>query len=276
MNYGKHTNTGSRIVRRKTAPGVKGGKVQRKNRGDDEPTIYSGPLTIRTEVPRWPNLHALREEDIHRFIEILPDWKELSRGLEEIVLADRYEKDVDGWYSPGTVALCAWPDGLTDIWPAVHYDEHREVLDRLGVPCERELAYYCHLNSTYAKELDARRSKRVLRECPPGYDDDLSVEVLTPSHEWALSSGSNTTVLSIVATSNGLDVYEVVYKCRFEESTVRAYLLLHIFLHELGHHYDNITTPYKGWTVRGEVYAEEYALRYEQQIWSKYCDVFGP
>ena len=108
MHYGNHSNTGSRFVRRKTAPGVKGGKVQRKNRRDDEPAIYSGSLTIRTEVPRWPNLHVLREEDIRKFIGILPDWEELSRGLEEIVLADRDEVEVDGWYSSGTVAICAW------------------------------------------------------------------------------------------------------------------------------------------------------------------------
>lgn len=272
---GNHSKTGSRFVQRKTAPKVRGGKVQRKNPRDVEASSHSGPLRIRTDVPRWPNRHVLREEDIQKFIGILPDWEELSRGLEEVVLADRDEEDVDGWYLSGTVAICAWPDGFIDTWPAAHFEEHRELLRRLGVLCRLELLHVCQLNRAYATELDAGRSKELLLECSPDHDDNLSVEILKTSHEWVLRNERDITVYSVVATGDGLQVYDVNYTCRFQESTARAYLLLHIFLHELGHHHDSITTPYKGWIVRGEEYAEKYAHRYERQIWDKYFKVFG-
>ena len=65
------------------------------------------------------------------------------------------------------------------------------------------------------------------------------------------------------------------YLCKFSESMVRAYQLLHIFLHELGHHHDRMTTRRQRGTGRGETYAEEYALRHEQLIWARYADRFG-
>ncbi len=62
--------------------------------------------------------------------------------------------------------------------------------------------------------------------------------------------------------------------CQFNDSTVRAYQLLHILLHELGHHHDRITTKAHRRTGRGEPYAEAYALRYETQIWERYLETF--
>ena len=60
------------------------------------------------------------------------------------------------------------------------------------------------------------------------------------------------------------------WRCEFTEGTVRAYQLLHILLHELGHHHDRITTRSKVESCRGEPYAEEYAHRYEARIWDDY------
>lgn len=57
------------------------------------------------------------------------------------------------------------------------------------------------------------------------------------------------------------------YVCHFAESQVRAYQLLHIFLHELGHHHDRYTT-------HGEGYAELYARKYETLIWERYLREF--
>ncbi len=229
-----------------------------------------------TEVPRWPNRHVLREDDVHKFISILPDWEKLSRGLEEVILANRDDEDVDGWYALGTVAVCAWPDGLTDTWPAAHYEEHRKLLERLGVPCEPEYLHVCHLSNAHVPELDARQPKNLLRHFPVDYGEDLTVEILKPSSEWALKDEDDVTVYSIVSAPKGVDVYDVYYKCRFQEGTVRAYQLLHIFLHELGHHHDNMTIPFKGWVVRGESFAEDYACKYERQIWDKYFEIFKP
>lgn len=62
--------------------------------------------------------------------------------------------------------------------------------------------------------------------------------------------------------------------CDFTENQIKAYLLLHIFLHELGHHHDRINTKSRKIT-RGENYAESYALKYEEIIWHKYFECFS-
>src|SRR5258708_2007616 len=41
------------------------------------------------------------------------------------------------------------------------------------------------------------------------------------------------------------------YLCKFTEESVRAYQLLHILLHELGHHHDRITTRLQKNAARG-------------------------
>jgi hypothetical protein len=62
---------------------------------------------------------------------------------------------------------------------------------------------------------------------------------------------------------------------RWTESTARAYQLLHVFLHELGHHHDQMTTRSRNTAARGETYAETYATRYADQIWGAYEAEFG-
>jgi hypothetical protein len=51
---------------------------------------------------------------------------------------------------------------------------------------------------------------------------------------------------------------------RFTEGQARAYQLLHILPHELGHHHDRITTRSRRRSARGEPYAEAYANRVAQ------------
>ena len=63
--------------------------------------------------------------------------------------------------------------------------------------------------------------------------------------------------------------------CEFTEAQARAYQLLHILLHELGHHHDRMTTKPKVRASRGEPYAEAYALQYEARIWDRYQEAFG-
>jgi len=61
---------------------------------------------------------------------------------------------------------------------------------------------------------------------------------------------------------------------RWTEGQARAFQLLHIFLHELGHHHDRMTT--RGSSIpRGEPYAETYANRYSASIWESYVRAFG-
>ena len=63
--------------------------------------------------------------------------------------------------------------------------------------------------------------------------------------------------------------------CKFTEAQARAYQLLHILLHELGHHHDRMTTKSQVRASRGEPYAEQYALTYEARIWEHYQETFG-
>lgn len=65
------------------------------------------------------------------------------------------------------------------------------------------------------------------------------------------------------------------YLCKFDERTVRGYQLLHILLHELGHHHDRMTTRAQKRACRGEKYAEEYARLHQASIWQAYQKVFA-
>ena len=62
--------------------------------------------------------------------------------------------------------------------------------------------------------------------------------------------------------------------CKWDERSARSFQLLDVFLHELGHHHDRMTTKSKRKAARGEPYAEEYALRYEALIWERFFQVF--
>ena len=81
-----------------------------------------------------------------------------------------------------------------------------------------------------------------------------------------------------IRDSLGIDCEETsdgYYLCKFDESDVRGYQLLHILLHELGHHHDRMTTRSQKRAGRGEKYAEEYARLYEASIWQQYQKMFS-
>ena len=59
-----------------------------------------------------------------------------------------------------------------------------------------------------------------------------------------------------------------------DEETVRAYQLLDVLLHELGHHHDRMTTGSQKRPARGETYAEQYAAQYAERIWDAYSAEF--
>jgi hypothetical protein len=63
-------------------------------------------------------------------------------------------------------------------------------------------------------------------------------------------------------------------RCWFEPATARDYLLMHVFLHELGHHHDRRTLR-RGGAMRGEDYAEAWAMARERDLWPRYRGVFG-
>ena len=198
-------------INRKSAPGVSGGRVQKKNNLEWTANYYTTAppsLVIDRQRPGPGYKHILMQRDVEKFIRLLPDWAELSRGLNAIVLAPG-EHRLNGYYGRGVVHVCAWTE---DLWidfanDTEFFKAHEPIFRRLDVP---------------------------MKQAEDGYT-----------------------------------------LCQFTPSTVRAYQLLHILLHELGHHYDRLTTKPHGRPNRGESYAEAYALAYEARIWEQYQEEFG-
>jgi hypothetical protein len=58
------------------------------------------------------------------------------------------------------------------------------------------------------------------------------------------------------------------------ENQVRAYQLLHVFLHELGHHQDRMTTRRGRRVARGEAYANAFAYELEELMRDDFVRVF--
>ena len=81
------------------------------------------------------------------------------------------------------------------------------------------------------------------------------------------------------STAELLDRLEVEIagnEVRWTEPQARAFQLLHILPHELGHHHDRIST--RDPALHGaaaEPYAEAYALRVMDEIWPAYLQRFG-
>ncbi len=199
-----------RTSHRKSAPKVVNGKVQRKNRTDLTATYFNTPQAtpvIDRLKPGFGYRHILKRKDVLTFIELLPDWKELSKGLNAVILAPG-DAVCAGWYRTiGIVAICAWDRDLWSTLSPIGFDFERRIIEKLGVPCE---------------------------ETPRGN-----------------------------------------FLCKWTESTIRAFQLLDVFLHELGHHHDRMTTKSQRRCCRGEGYAEQYAKRFGDLIWDRYIARFG-
>ena len=192
---------------RKTAPGVKNGRVKKKNRHERTPNYWNTrqpELVVDRERPGRGYWHLLRKSDVVRFVGLLPDWEELVVGLDAIVLAHGSSR-LDGFYRDGVIAISAWDREMAQVWTVEGADEHSDVLDLVGVKRE--------------------------------------------PHERGVL-------------------------CTFSVDSARAFQLCHVFLHELGHHVDNMSS--KGTCPdRGEPFAEAYAVRRGGAIWTRYCDTFG-
>ncbi|MFZ5891914.1 MAG: hypothetical protein ACOY0T_12740 [Myxococcota bacterium] len=64
-------------------------------------------------------------------------------------------------------------------------------------------------------------------------------------------------------------------ECRFTHAQAKAFLLLHVFLHELGHHVDRLESKQQNSSRRGEPFAEQYANELAAHLWDDYVRVFG-
>jgi hypothetical protein len=189
---------------------VKGGRPQRKNNWSLDPSDYFALPQAEIRIDRrsaGAGRHLITVAQLRAFVDLLPDWDTVAIGLNAIVL-DAWEWNTDGWHTPGVVGLCAWDRAL---WYPVFDDfveEHRELLDALGV-------------------------------------------------ERAATDAEGETEL------------------RWTVEQARAYQLLHVLPHELGHHHDRMTTRSKRASARGESYAEGYANKVFGTVLPTYAAHFG-
>ena len=178
---------------RRARPRVRHGRVQPQNRIRETPSYWNTRLpdiVIDVLRPGRGHRHVVRKRDVEAFIELIPDWAELSRGLSAVILDEG--GDCDGYYAAGRViAICAFERDLVVDRDAEYVRAHAGIFERLGVETE-------------------------------------------PHAEGAL--------------------------VHFTRGTARAFLLLHVFLHELGHHVDRMTTRSRHDCARGEPFAEAFAF----------------
>lgn len=127
---------------RKVTPRVRDGRAQPKDRRAQTQGLWSlpeGGCAVVRERPGRDHKHVLEVGDVERYLGLLPGRDEVVRGLRAVVLA-REEYDTEGWYDHrGVIGLCAWGRELwREVTPSF-YEEHREVLARLGVECVEAL-----------------------------------------------------------------------------------------------------------------------------------------
>lgn len=61
----------------------------------------------------------------------------------------------------------------------------------------------------------------------------------------------------------------------FTKKTACGFQLIHVFLHEVGHHYDRMQTKYKIEAPRGEIFAEGFGNRVADTMWTAFFREFG-
>ena len=121
---------------RRTAPGVKDGQVQRKNRHGRTPSYWTQHQTVPVfdkERPGPGHRHLLTTRDLDRFASLMSWWDEVAVGLDAVLLA-RAETSSDAWYDLGVVGLCAWPREIQCTWTQGYVQEHRDLLAAMNVP----------------------------------------------------------------------------------------------------------------------------------------------
>lgn len=204
----KGEDTMKRSFYRKVTPKVKAGTVQKKHRHQ-----YSTRLgyVIDRQSTGKGYKHVVTKRDIKDFVAIIPNWAELSDGIELILLSSGTD-DYAGLYehfnreSTAIIELPAWENDLWQVFEDWYFEDHRHIFDKLGV------AY---------------------------------------------------------------DKVEEGWECRFTLSQAKAFTLLHIFMHELGHHVDRMRGKSKRDLRGGEEFAEKYANDWFDRLWSEYISKSG-
>lgn len=140
---------------------------------------------------------------------------------------------------------------LIPDWDRLSQRLERIVLASAG-SCDGEYIFY-HREETSAIFLSA-------------WQEDLWMEIATDYFD------SHKEIFERLGVSH--DRLESKVFCRFTEAQVRAFMLLHVFMHELGHHHDRLQQKHRDGT-RGEDYAERFANSRFNQMFSDYIRAFG-
>ena len=245
---------------RKTTPRVKDGRVQRKNHRD-EWTVDDGPLEVVTEVPGLGYRHVLDEALLRQFMALVPDWERVSRGLRTVTLCEGDEYR-EGYYFDGRIELSAWSDPPAQTVGPWHFADHRAVWERLGIGWRDAPEMVAEIARDHKERLEEN-----LWDLFKHYD--WEIEETGPDTVVCRDSKApgKPAICDVVYAGDAVCVYERRMLVRFDRRTAADYMLLHVFLHELGHHVDAMTPPRKGRTTRGEDYAELWALRTADAMW---------
>ncbi len=252
--------------RSKTTPRVKDGRVQRKNYRDvNRPA--SGRLEIQVDVATRPGYrHVLNRELIERFVELVPDWREVSRGLDLVVLADG-NPWWDGRYKDGVIEIAAWEHPVEKILAPSYYAEHRAIWDRLRVRSRPEPEFIATVVSG-DPDLDPDDAEREIAAWL--HVSEFSIVPGEVEGQWfaiECDKVPGAVLAELTRIDNAIHIYARCVFMRFDRTTAAAYQLLHVFLHELGHHIDAMALPDRGVCKRGESYAEGWANRTADLIW---------
>jgi hypothetical protein len=117
---------------------VRQGRVQKKNNQTLTGNYYNAwlpQLIVDRRRPGPGYRHLLSASDVYRFLKLLPDFQDLTRGLNGIVLASG-NPECFGYHVPGVIHLCAWPRDLWITLSREGYEYEKLWLERLCVPCE--------------------------------------------------------------------------------------------------------------------------------------------
>jgi hypothetical protein len=82
-------------------------------------------------------------------------------------------------------------------------------------------------------------------------------------------------VLDRLLAPHELDDRANEFHCEFTKKTAAGFLLMHVFLHELGHHYDRMQTKARTHSGRGESFAESFGNELAEDIWNDFFRTFG-
>jgi hypothetical protein len=223
---------------RRTALRVRDGRVAKKNLWRLDPRDYralpQSEIQLDRRRPREGSRHLITIKQLRAFIERLPNWDEVAIGLNAIVLDDGDDDDgCMGWCQQGVVAVCAWAHDLWwDLVEEPWIAEHQPILKRLDVTCQ----------ALTDDEASAR------------FFEGLDVPAATRAR-WAARL-----------------LKHRHFEIPWTEPQARAFQLLHILPHELGHHHDRITSRQQRTAGRGEPYAEHYANQVLETLWPSYTD----